>query len=260
MKIATFNVNGITARLPRLLEWLAAARPDVVCLQEIKIETGRFPEQAIRDAGYHMLVHGQKGFNGVAILSRAEAVEQHRVLPGDADDVQSRWIEAKVGGVHIVCLYLPNGNPAPGPKYDYKLGWMERLRLRAAELLATEEPVILAGDWNICPTDFDLARPEAMALDALCLPQSREAWRRIENQGWTDAIRARYPHAPLYSYWDYQAGAWPKNWGLRIDHLLLSPAAADRMTDAGIDREVRGGERASDHVPVWITLEPDAAA
>jgi len=255
VKIASFNVNGITARLPRLLEWLEAARPDVVCLQEIKAENGKFPTSAIEAAGYHALVHGQKGFNGVAILSREPAEEQSRLLAGDDEDVQSRWIEARVGDVHVACLYLPNGNPAPGPKYDYKLGWMERLRERAAELLLTEAPVVLAGDWNICPTDHDLARPEMMAADALCLPESRAAWRRIMMQGWTDAIRARYPHTELYSYWDYQAGAWPKNWGLRIDHLLLSPAAADRMLDAGIDREVRGGERASDHVPVWIELD-----
>lgn len=254
MKIATFNVNGIGARLPRLLEWLSAARPDALCLQEIKTISENFPTEAIREAGYHALVHGQKGFNGVAILTREPATEVQRDLLGDDGDTQSRWIEAMVGDVHLCCLYLPNGNPAPGPKYDYKIDWMERLRLRAAELLATERPVVLAGDWNICPTDFDLARPDMMAEDALCLPASRAAWRRIMAQGWTEAIRSRYPHTPLYTFWDYQAGAWQKNWGLRIDHLLLSPAAADRMRDAGVDRDVRGEERASDHVPVWIEL------
>lgn len=254
MKIATFNVNGISARLPRLLDWLAEAQADVVALQEIKIETERFPFDAILSAGYHALVHGQKGFNGVALLTRAPAVEVARVLPGDADDGQARWIEARIDDVHIVGLYLPNGNPLPGPKFDYKLSWMERLRRRAADLLASEQPVVLAGDWNVCPTDLDLARPDAMAGDALVQPETRRAFRAIAAQGWTDAIRARMPHAECYTYWDYQAGAWAKNWGLRIDHLLLSPAAADRMVDAGIDRSVRGGERASDHVPVWVTL------
>lgn len=254
MKIATFNINGTGARLPRLLAWLEAAQPDVALLQEIKIETARFPTDTLEQAGYHCLVHGQKGFNGVAILSRQPAQEISRSLPGDDADVQARWIEAEVAGVHLACLYLPNGNPAPGPKYDYKLGWMDRLNARAAALLESEMPVVLAGDYNVCPTDLDLARPDAMADDALCLPETRSRFRALAAQGWTDAIRARHPHAELYSYWDYQGGAWPKNWGLRIDHLLLSPAAADRLTDAGIDREVRAAEKASDHVPVWIAL------
>lgn len=258
MKFASFNVNGINARLPRLLEWLAEARPDAVALQEIKMETARFPVSALADAGYHCLVHGQKGFNGVAILSREPAEEISVNLAGDDTDEQARWIEARVGDVHFAGLYLPNGNPVPGPKFDYKLAWMERLRQRAAALLATEEPVILAGDWNVCPTDQDVARPEAMAGDALVQPESRSLFRQILHQGWTDAIRARHPHAECYSYWDYQAGAWPKNWGLRIDHLLLSPAAADRMIDCGIDRHVRAAERASDHVPVWVTLDTAA--
>ncbi len=254
MRFATFNVNGISARLPRLLEWLAATKPDVVGLQEIKIDTDRFPMQAIADAGYHALVHGQKGFNGVAILSREPAEEVERGLAGDPEDVQSRWIEARVGGVHFACLYLPNGNPVPGPKFDYKLAWMDRLARRADVLLASEIPVILAGDWNVCPTDEDLARPDMMAGDALVQPESRSRFRALAAQGWTDAIRARLPHAQCYTFWDYQAGAWAKNWGLRIDHLMLSPAAADRMRDAGIDRHVRGEERASDHVPVWVEL------
>jgi exodeoxyribonuclease III len=254
VKFATFNVNGIGARLPRLLDWLEAAKPDVVGLQEIKTETERFPMQAIRDAGYHAIVHGQKGFNGVAILSRAPVEEVSRTLPGDPDDVQSRWIEARAGDVHFACLYLPNGNPVPGPKFDYKLRWMDRLADRAAELLATEAPVVLAGDWNVCPTDLDVARPDIMAGDALLQPETRTRFRTLEAAGWTDAIRSRMPHSPCYSFWDYQAGAWQKNWGLRIDHLMLSPAAADRMHNCGIDRDVRDGERASDHVPVWVEL------
>jgi exodeoxyribonuclease-3 len=254
MKLATFNVNGIGARLPRLLDWLEAARPDVVGLQEIKTQTDSFPFDAIRAAGYHALVHGQKGFNGVAILSREPATEVERILPGDAEDIQSRWIEAVVGGIHFACLYLPNGNPVPGPKFDYKLGWMDRLAARAVELMATELPVVLAGDWNVCPTDLDVARPDQMAGDALLQPESRARFRALLASGWTDAIRAQSPHTPFYTFWDYQAGAWPKNWGLRIDHLLLSPAAADRLVDTGIDRDVRGAERASDHVPVWVEL------
>ena len=254
MKIATYNVNGIGARLPRLLEWLAEAQPDIVGLQEIKTETDRFPFKDIEAAGYHALVHGQKGFNGVAILSRTPVEEVSRNLEGDAEDIQSRWIEARLGDVHFICLYLPNGNPVPGPKFDYTLGWMDRLATRAAELYASETPVVLAGDWNVCPTDQDLARPDMMRGDALTQPESRSRFRNLAASGWTDAIRSRLPSADCYTYWDYQAGAWPKNWGLRIDHLMLSPAAADRMREAGIDRHVRGAERASDHVPVWIEL------
>jgi exodeoxyribonuclease-3 len=254
MKFATYNVNGISARLPRLLDWLEAAKPDAVTLQEIKTETERFPFKALREAGYHALVHGQKGFNGVAILSREPAKEISRTLAGDETDAQSRWIEAEVTGVHFAGLYLPNGNPVPGPKFDYKLGWMARLGMRAAELLRSEKPVVLAGDFNVCPTDRDLARPDMMRSDALVQPESRAAWRALEAQGWTDALRARFPHADIYTYWDYQAGAFAKNWGLRIDHLLLSPAAADRMLDAGIDRDARAAERASDHVPAWVQL------
>jgi exodeoxyribonuclease-3 len=254
VKFATFNVNGIGARLPRLLDWLADARPDVVGLQEIKTETERFPFDALKSAGYHAIAHGQKGFNGVAILSREPVIEVTRGLPGDAEDVQSRWIEALCGDVHFACLYLPNGNPVPGPKFDYKLAWMDRLAARAAELLATEVPVVLAGDWNVCPTDLDVARPDIMAGDALLQPESRARFRALASSGWTDAIRSAQPHSPCYSFWDYQAGAWPRNWGLRIDHLMLSPAAADRLSDCGIDRAVRGAERASDHVPVWVDL------
>jgi exodeoxyribonuclease III len=254
MKLATFNVNGIGARLPRLLEWLEAAKPDVVGLQEIKTQTESFPLAAIEAAGYHALVHGQKGFNGVAILSREPAEEVSRSLSGDPEDLQSRWIEARVGGIHFACLYLPNGNPVPGPKFDYKLGWMDRLATRAAELMASEQPVVLAGDWNVCPTDLDVARPDIMATDALLQPESRSRFRALLASGWTDAIRAESPHSSCYTFWDYQAGAWGRNWGLRIDHLLLSPQAADRLVCSGIDRDVRGAERASDHVPAWVEL------
>ncbi len=255
MRFASFNVNGIAARLPRLLDWLEAARPEAVALQEIKIEDDRFPVQALRDAGYHALVHGQKGFNGVAILSREPAEHVATGLEGDAEDGQARWIEARVADIHFVCLYLPNGNPVPGAKFDYKLAWMDRLRARAQALIRGQQATILAGDFNVCPADLDVARPEVMADDALCRPESRTRFRAILSDGWTDAIRARHPSAPCYTYWDYQGGAWARNWGLRIDHLLLCPAAADRMVDAGIDRDVRAGERASDHVPVWVELD-----
>ena len=254
MRVATFNINGIKARRPRLDEWLAATRPDVACLQEIK--TDRFPAEEYEADGWQVLWVGQKGFNGVAILSRHPLEEVARALPGDADDTQARWLEARVAGLHVACLYLPNGNPAPGPKFDYKLGWMARLAARARDLLAGEAPTLLAGDWNVCPTDADVARPEAMADDALCLPQTREAFRAILAQGWTDALRARFPHETVYTYWDYQAGAWARNWGLRIDHLLLSPAAADRMQDAGVDRDLRAADKASDHVAAWVELSP----
>ena len=254
MKFATFNVNGVNARLPRLVEWLAEAKPDVVGLQEIKAEEARFPRQEIEAAGYQLLLKGQKGFNGVAILSRQPAQLVADSLPGDAEDQQARWIEAIIGDVHFVSLYLPNGNPAPGPKFDYKLTWMDRMADRAAELLASGRPVLLAGDFNICPTDFDAARPDLLAGDALVLPEARGRFRTLVSAGWTDAIRAANPGQPCYTYWDYQGGAWAKNWGMRIDHLLLSPAAADRMLGCGIDRHARGTERASDHVPVFVTL------
>jgi len=254
MRIATFNVNGISARLPRLLEWLAESRPDVACLQEIKCVDGNFPAEAIRDAGYHALVHGQKGFNGVAILSRAPAEEVRRGLPGDDADEQARYLEADVDGVRVASIYLPNGNPQPGPKFDYKLGWMARLDAHARALYATERPVVLAGDYNVCPTDEDVFSPQAMANDALVQPESRAAFRRLVNGGWTDAIRAVHPNGPVYTFWDYQAGSWQLDAGLRIDHLLLSPQAADRLRDAQVERHVRGRERASDHTPVWIEL------
>ncbi len=256
MRVATFNVNGIGARLPRLLDWLGETPANAVCLQEIKTVAEGFPHAALADAGWQALVSGQKGFNGVAILTRAGAPAELVLdrLPGDDADEQARYLEADVAGVRVASIYLPNGNPQPGPKFDYKLAWMDRLAARAAELLALEIPAVLAGDYNVCPTDLDVARPEVMADDALCRPESRARFRALLAQGWTDAIRARRPHAALYTYWDYQAQAWARNHGLRIDHLLLSPAAADRLRDADIDRDVRAGERASDHVPAWVDL------
>ncbi|WP_157219279.1 exodeoxyribonuclease III [Flavisphingomonas formosensis] len=257
MKIATFNVNGINARLPRLVEWLEEAQPDVVCLQELKADDAKFPEKAIRDAGYGAVWHGQKGFNGVAILARGADPALIRMgLPGDPDDTHSRYVEAEVNDVVIASIYLPNGNPQPGPKFDYKLAWFDRLIAHAAELLATERPVVLAGDYNVIPTDAkdDVFSPTAMAQDALTQPESRAALRRLIFQGWTDAVRAIHPRGPVYTFWDYQAGAWARDAGFRIDHLLLSPAAADRLVDAAVDKEARGREKASDHTPVWIRL------
>ena len=254
MKIATYNVNGIGARLPRLLEWLDEAKPDVACLQEIKCVSENFPVEAIRDAGYYSLVHGQKGFNGVAILTREPAVETQRGLPGDDSDEQSRYLEAEVNGVHIASIYLPNGNPVPGPKFDYKLAWMERLHRHAGELWKREIPIVLAGDYNVIPTDEDVYSVRAMADDALMQPESRAAFRRLVNSGWTDAIRTRYPTGQVYTFWDYQAGAWQRDAGFRLDHLLLSPQAADRFRDAGVDKHVRGREEASDHTPTWVVI------
>jgi exodeoxyribonuclease-3 len=255
VRIATFNINGVGARLPRLLEWLERTRPDVACLQEIKCQTEAFPVAAVEAAGYRALVHGQKGFNGVAILSREPAGERLRALPGDDEDAQSRYIEAETGnGLIVGGLYLPNGNPAPGPKFAYKLAWFERIAAHARDLMALERPVVLIGDWNVCPTAEDVFSERAMAGDALIQPESRAAFRRLLNAGWTDAIRARQPSGLAYTFWDYQAGAWPRDHGLRIDHALLSPHAADRLRGSGVDREERGRERASDHAPVWVEL------
>jgi exodeoxyribonuclease-3 len=254
MLIATFNINGTNARLPRLLEWLESARPDIACLQEIKTVSENFPVDVLKEAGYHCLVHGQKGFNGVAILSREPASEVQRGLPGDDADEQARYLEADVMGVRVASLYLPNGNPAPGPKYDYKLAWMERLRGHAAGLLGTGLPVVLAGDYNVIPNDDDIWDASAMADDALKLPQSRAAFRRLLWQGWTDAVRSVHPNGGVWSFWDYQGGAWLRDHGFRIDHLLLSPLAADRLVDAGVMKDVRGAEKASDHAPAFCVL------
>ena len=255
MRIATYNVNGINARLPRLLEYLDEARPDVVCLQELKAEGDRIPAKEIEAAGYGALWHGQKGFNGVAILARGQQPVERKVgLPGDPEDVQSRYVEAEVDGVVVASIYLPNGNPQPGPKFDYKLAWMARLAAHARALLAEEVPVVLAGDYNVIPTDEDTFSVQAMAHDALMQPESRAAFRRLLHQGWTDAIRARHPTGRLYTFWDYQAGAWARDAGFRIDHLLLSPQLADRLRDAGVDKAARGKEKSSDHTPVWIEV------
>ncbi|MBZ6378323.1 exodeoxyribonuclease III [Pacificimonas flava] len=255
MRIATYNVNGIKARLPRLLEWLEETKPDVACLQEIKSQTDLFPVSDIEDAGYHALVHGQKGFNGVAILTREPAEEVQVSLPGDNEDEQARYIECDYRGVRIANLYLPNGNPQPGPKFDYKLGWMERLRLRAQTLFDSEIPTCVTGDFNVAPEDRDVFSMRSMANDALVQPESRAALRTIVNQGWLEALRAVHPHDDkLYTFWDYQAGCWPRDAGLRIDHHLLSPQLADRLVDAQVDKEYRGREKASDHAPVWVEI------
>ncbi|KQB12584.1 exodeoxyribonuclease III [Rhodobacter capsulatus] len=258
MKIATFNINGIKARAEALPAWLRAAEPDVVLLQEIKSTDEAFPHEVLDSTGYTVHTHGQKSFNGVAILSRLPLEDVTRGLPGDDSDDQARWIEATVIGaraVRVCGLYLPNGNPAPGPKYDYKLAWMARMQARVETLLRSEEPLVFAGDYNVIPQDEDAAKPDSWRADALALPASRAAFRRIVNLGLTDAFRARVPGPGQYSFWDYQAGAWQKNNGIRIDHLLLSPQAADLLRDAGIDKEVRAGEKPSDHVPVWIDLD-----
>ncbi|UGQ45872.1 exodeoxyribonuclease III [Massilia endophytica] len=256
MLIATFNVNGITSRLPALLQWLEEKQPDVACLQELKAPQEKFPEQAIRDAGYCPIWHGQKSWNGVAILARGvEPQEIGRGLQGDPEDAQSRYIEAVVNGIVICCLYLPNGNPAPGPKFDYKLKWFERLIKRGEELLATGAPVVMAGDFNVMPTELDVYKPERWVDDALFRPETREAFHRLVAQGWTDSLRAMHPGKKIYTFWDYFRNAFGRDAGLRIDHLLLSPALADKLVAAGVDREVRGREKPSDHAPTWIELD-----
>lgn len=258
MKIATFNINGIKARAPALCDWLDEAQPDVALLQEIKSVDEGFPREMFEDRGYNVETHGQKSFNGVAILSKLPLEDITRGLPGDDSDEQARWIEATVTGqsqsVRLCGLYLPNGNPVPGPKYDYKLAWMARMQTRVEALLAQEMTLVFAGDYNVIPQDEDAAKPDSWRQDALALPQSRAAFRKLLNLGLTEAIRARNAAHGLYSFWDYQAGAWDRNNGIRIDHLLLSPQAADLLQDAGIDKQVRGREKPSDHVPVWIEL------
>ena len=259
MKIASFNINGIKARAGALTDWLDEAQPDVVLLQEIKSVDENFPRELFEERGYNVETHGQKSFNGVAILSKLPLEDVTRGLPGDDDDDHARWIEATVMGEHTavrVCgLYLPNGNPAPGPKYDYKLAWMERLKARAEALMAAEEPALMAGDYNVIPQDEDAKRPEAWAEDALALPQTRAAFRRVVNLGFTEAFRARVQGPGHYTFWDYQAGAWNRDDGIRIDHFLLTPQAADLMTDCQIDKDIRGREKPSDHVPIWVNLD-----
>lgn len=258
MKIATFNINGIKARIAALPDWLKEAQPDVALLQEIKSVDEGFPREVFEDMGYNVETHGQKSFNGVAILSKLPLEDVTRGLPGDDSDEQARWIEATVIGkqaIRICGLYLPNGNPAPGPKYDYKLAWMERLQKRAEALLAQEMPFLMAGDYNIITQDEDARRPEVWQEDALARPESRAAYRRLLNLGLTEAFRARVHGPEHYSFWDYQAGAWNKDDGIRIDHFLLSPAVADILLDCQIDKHVRAGEKPSDHVPVWVELD-----
>jgi exodeoxyribonuclease III len=256
MKLATFNVNGIRARLPRLLEWLEREQPDVVCLQELKCADESLPIADVEAAGYGAVWHGQKGFNGVAILAKGDSPQLRRVgLPGDPDDSHSRYIEAETGGFIVASLYLPNGNPVGTEKFDYKLKWMERLSAHAAELLATERPTVLAGDWNVVPEDRDVFSVRATQHDALLQPETREAWRLILHQGWTDALRMFHPTDDrLYTFWDYTAGCWQRDAGFRIDHLMCSPEAADRLNGAGVDKWARAEEKASDHAPTWVEL------
>jgi exodeoxyribonuclease-3 len=256
MRIATYNVNGVNGRLNVLLRWLAERQPDVVCLQELKAPQEKFPEKAIRDAGYGAVWHGQKSWNGVAILARGcDPVETHRGLPGDPADLQSRYIEAAVNGVLVGGLYLPNGNPRPGPKFEYKLAWFARLHARAAELVALDVPVVLAGDYNVMPTDLDVYKPERWLDDALFAPEVRAAYAALLEQGWTDALRHLHPGEKIYTFWDYFRNAFARDAGLRIDHLLLNAPAAKRLKAAEVDSHVRGWEKTSDHAPVWIALD-----
>ena len=256
MKLATFNVNGIKSRQSQLLAWLARDQPDVVCLQELKALDDAFPRAALADAGYQGIWKGQRSWNGVAILARGmEVVEVRRALPGEPGDDQSRYLEAAVGGVVVACLYLPNGNPQPGPKFDYKLAWFERLIKHAASLYASGHPVVLAGDFNVVPTDFDIYDPKSWRKDALLQPESRDCWQRLLAQGWTDAIRQCYPDERIYTFWDYFRQHWTRNAGLRIDHLLLNDVLGPCLVDAGVDRWVRGEEKASDHAPTWVELD-----
>jgi exodeoxyribonuclease III len=255
MKIATFNVNGIRSRLPNLLEWLEREQPDVACLQELKASDEAFPAAAVKAAGYGALWHGQKAWNGVAILARgADPVERQRGLPQGADDTHSRYLEAVVHGITVGCLYLPNGNPQPGPKFDYKLAWFERLIGHAEALCRAGQGAVLAGDYNVVPTDFDIYNPRSWLKDALLQPESREAYRRLLAQGWTDALRACFPEQRIYTFWDYFRQHWEKNSGLRIDHLLLNPALRPQLVEAGVDKWVRGKPNASDHAPTWVRL------
>ena len=253
-KLATLNVNGITSRLSNLLEWLEKETPDIVCLQELKAPDERFPVGAIRKAGYGALWHGQRSWNGVAILARsADPIETRRGLPGNPADDQSRYVEAAVNGLLVGCLYAPNGNPQPGPKFDYKLAWLERLIAHAATLYASGHPVVLAGDYNVVPTDFDIYNPRSWKKDALLQPEPRKCYERLLHQGWIDALRARYPQDRIYTFWDYVRQHWERDAGLRIDHLLFN--GKFRLLDAGVDRWVRGQPHASDHAPTWVSLE-----
>ncbi len=259
LRIATFNVNGVTRRLQNLLAWLRRESPDVACLQELKAADEGFPEEAIRAAGYRAIWQGERSWNGVAILSKDHGlVERRRGLPAPRGDLQSRYLEAEVGGIVVASLYLPNGNPQPGPKFDYKLAWFERLIRHAQELLDSGRPVVLAGDFNVVPTDFDIYNPKSWRRDALLQPESREAWARLLAPGWTDALREAYPDERIYTFWDYFRNHWQRDAGLRIDHRLLAPALAPRLTAAGVDRWVRGEPKPSDHAPAWIEVKAPA--
>jgi exodeoxyribonuclease-3 len=256
MKIATYNVNGINGRLPVLLRWLKEARPDIVCLQELKAPQEKFPEKALLELGYHAIWHGQKSWNGVAILSRSKNIQElRRTLPGDPEDTHSRYIEAFIDSIVICCLYMPNGNPAPGPKFDYKLDWFKRFRKHAKDLIAADMDIVLAGDFNVMPTELDVYKPESWKEDALFRPEVRSAFKKLEKQGWTDALRKLYPEEKIYTFWDYFRNAFGRNAGLRIDHFLLSPLLAKKLKKAGVDKHVRGWEKSSDHAPVWIELK-----
>ena len=255
MKIATFNINNINRRLPNLLGWLRAARPDVVCLQELKAADDDFPHRELTKAGYHALWRGQKTWNGVAILSKARPVLIRNALPGNRSDHDARYIEAAISGIVIACIYLPNGNPQPGPKFDYKLDWFARLRKQAAKFIKQDLPVVLAGDYNVAPTPSDIYPTRSWDKDALIQPKSRAAFASLTAQGWTDAIRTLHPSKPMFTFWDYKRNRWPRDAGLRLDHLLLSPALAPRLAKAGVDRTVRGEDGASDHAPAWIILK-----
>jgi len=260
MKIATYNVNGIRSRLPHLLEWLEREQPDIACLQELKAADAGFPVEAIRDTGYGAIWQGQTSWNGVAILAKGmEPLESRRGLPGDASDMHSRYLEAAAHGVIVGCLYLPNGNPQPGPKFDYKLAWFERLIKHAAKLYKSGHPVVLAGDYNVIPTDLDVYNPRSWLKDALMQPESRACFERLLSQGWTDALRTLHPDERIYTFWDYFRQHWPRNAGLRIDHLLLSADLAPKLKSAGVDTWVRDLPKASDHAPTWVELDMRAA-
>jgi exodeoxyribonuclease III len=255
MKIATFNINNVKRRLPNLLRWLRAAKPDIVCLQELKCLDAEFPAQPIERAGYGAVWRGEKAWNGVAILARrVEPVLTRTALPGDRDDHEARYIEAAVNGILVASLYLPNGNPQPGPKFDYKLDWFRRLKLHARKLLKQDLPVVLAGDYNVAPTERDIYPTRSWDKDALIQPKSRAAFKSLVEQGWTDAIRTMHPSEPMFTFWHYKRNRWPRDAGLRLDHLLLSRALAPRLAKAGVDRRVRGEDGASDHAPAWIVL------
>jgi exodeoxyribonuclease III len=257
MKIATYNVNGVNGRLPVLLRWLKGSSPDVACLQELKTTDDKFPLAAISDAGYKAIWHGQKSWNGVAVLAKdtLELQEMGRGLPGDPNDEQSRYIETNVNGILICCLYLPNGNPAPGPKFDYKLSWLKRLNAKAKKLVELKKPVILLGDFNVVPTEQDAYKPERWVRDAVFFPESRAAYAKLLKQGWTDSIRKLYPDEKIFTYWDYFRNAFARDAGIRMDHILLNPVLKKRLVAGGVDKHVRGWEKTSDHAPVWIELK-----